>query len=139
MTRQSTEVVAYDPQLFPVLATQDPEEVVRRFAARFAGAETLDDLFGALEGNTSLALVGHVLEVKAVRWLPYESDRGVIPLAVCDAVDIATGEVIEFATTSMVLTMFIRRAELIDALPFVAKIASKTTRSGQRALNFERA
>jgi len=74
-----------------------------------------------------------------VQWAPYESDRGTIPLAICDAVNVGTGEMIEFATTSGMLTLFLRQAQLVDALPFKARITEKVTRSGQKALNFERA
>ena len=66
------------------------------------------------------------------------SPTGVVPLAICQAVDLTTGEETEFATTGGVLTMFIRRAELIGAIPFDAKIVGKKTASGQTALNFER-
>lgn len=138
MTETSVDLVAYDPALFPALLEQDPLAVTARFAERFARAETLEDLFNVLEGNTSKDLIGHTLEVQAVSWVPFESDRGVIPNAICTAVDTATGELFEFATTSSVLTMFIRRAELVGALPFTARIAGKKTRSGQTALNFER-
>ena len=135
---ESTELVAYDPALFPALVEQDPDEVRLRFAARFMRSETIDDLFNVLQGNTSDKMVGRTIEVREVAWSPYESDRGIIPLAVCQAVDVSTGEILEFATTSDMLTMFIRRAELVKALPFDAKIASKRTRNGQNALNFER-
>lgn len=134
----STEVVAYDPALFPDLLDQDPAEVRKRFAARFSQAKDIEDLFDVLEGNTSKDLVGHKLQVTGVAWAPYESDRGIIPNAICQAIELDTGEVIEFATTSEVLTMFIRRAEVIGALPFEAKITAKKTRQGQTALNFER-
>jgi hypothetical protein len=134
----STEVVAYDTALFPKLLDQDPAEVSKRFARRFQQAESLDDLFNVLEGNTSKDLVGHTVEITGVAWAPYESDRGIIPLAVCEAVDQHSGEVIEFATTSEMLTLFIRRAEIIGAIPFTARVAGKKTRSGQTALNFER-
>lgn len=139
MTDTSTDLVAYDPALFPALVEQDPAAVADRFTRRFLQAETLEDLFGVLDGNTSKDLVGKVLEVQAVEWVPFESDHGVIPNAICTATDTETGEVIEFATTSMMLTMFIRRAELLGALPFTARITSKKTRNGQNALNFERA
>lgn len=134
----STEVVSYDPGLFPDLLDQDPQAVTARFAQRFLQAESLEDLFNVLEGNSSKNMVGRKLEIQAVAWAPYESDRGVIPNAICTAADLETGEVVEFATTSQVLTMFIRRAEMVGALPFQARIAGKKTRSGQTALNFER-
>lgn len=134
----TTDIVAYDQALFPTLLDQDPAAVQARFAARFARADTIDDLFNVLDGNTSQDLIGHTLEVQSVTWAPFESDRGIIPLAVCEAVDLGTGEVIEFATTGMMLTMFIRRCELIKEIPFRARIAAKKTRSGQTALNFER-
>lgn len=133
------DVVLYDRDLFPALLDQDPLEVRKRFAARFTRAESIDDLFAVLEGSTSKDMVGRVLQIRAVQWAPYESDRGVIPLAVCDAADLKTGELVEFATTGEMLTMFIRRAELVGALPFEARVTAKRTRSGQMALNFERA
>ena len=131
-------IIAYDPALFPTLLDQDPEAVRARFARRFAAAGNIDDLFDALEGNTAQGLVGRSLEIRAVGWAPYESERGIIPNAICEAVDVKTGEVLEFATTSDALVLFIRQAELVKALPFRAKIAKKTTRSGNTALNFER-
>jgi len=133
------ELELYDRDLFPTLLDQDPAEVRKRFAARFARAENIDDLFAVLEGSTSKDMVGRAVQIRSVAWAPYESDRGVIPLAVCEAADLKTGEVIEFATTGEMLTMFIRRAELVGALPFEARITGKKTRSGQTALNFEKA
>lgn len=132
------ELVAYDVALFPTLLSQDPASVRERFARRFMAAESLEDLFNVLEGTTSKDMVGRRITIEQVAWAPFESDRGVIPLAICTAADAGTGEVFEFATTSEALTMFIRRAELIGALPFGAKIAAKKTRTGQTALNFER-
>ena len=132
------EVLAYDDKLFPELLRTDPESVMARFAERFVKAETLDDLFDVLEGNLSRSLIGHKVRVQAVSWVPYQSDRGVVPLAACKATDLTTGEETEFATTGGVLTMLIRRAELIGAIPFDAKIVGKKTGSGQTALNFER-
>lgn len=132
------EVLAYDPNLFGELLSVDPESVMERFAQRFMAAETIEDLFDALEGNLSRSLVGHKVRISSVAWAPYQSDRGTIPLAICQAVDLTTGEETEFATTAGVLTMFIRRAELIGAIPFDAKIVGKKTSNGQAALNFER-
>lgn len=138
MTEASTEVELYNHALFPTLLDQAPEAVTARFAQRFMAAQDIDDLFEVLGGNTTAKMIGKAIEVLTVAWAPYEADAGVIPMAICTAMDLATGEAIEFATTGTVLTMFIRRAELIDALPFQAKIVGKKTRSGQTALNFER-
>jgi hypothetical protein len=139
MTTQETGLVAYDTAVFPDLLDQDPDAVRQRFAARFAKAETLDDLFSVLEGTLSKDLIGHTLQIRKVSWAPFESDRGIIPLAVCEAIDQGTGEVTEFATTGESLVLFIRQAELINEIPFTARIAGKKTRSGMTALNFERA
>lgn len=134
-----TELEPYNHALFPDLLSQDPGAVRERFARRFMAAETLDDLFNVLEGTTSKDMVGRRIQVAQVAWAPFESDRGVIPLAICQASDADTGEVMEFATTSEALTMFIRRCEVIGALPFTARIAAKKTRGGNTALNFVRA
>lgn len=134
----STEVVLYDPALFPALRDQDPQEAQARFVRRFSQARDLDDLFSVLEGNNAKGLIGKAIQIEGVQWAPYESDQGIIPNAICEAIDLDTGEVIEFATTSSMLTHFIRQAELIGAIPFKARIAEKTTRSGRKALNLER-
>jgi hypothetical protein len=132
------ELVLYNRDLFPQLLDMDPREVRRRFAERFMKAENLDDLFNVLSGNTSQDMIGRTIQIRDVSWAPYESDAGIIPLAVCQAADVHTGEAFEFATTGEVLCMFIRRAELVGAIPFEARIAGKKTNSGQTALNFER-
>ena len=133
----SGEVVPYDTSLFPELRWQDPERMGERLAKRFAQAGNLEDLFAVLSGNNTQGMVGRRVEIQAVDWLAYESDRGVIPNAVCDAVDIESGELLEFATTSGACTMFIRRAELLGLLPVKVKIVEKVTKTGNRALNFE--
>jgi hypothetical protein len=138
MTEESTELVAYDTALFPKLLDQDPQAVMERFARRFMAAETLEDLFSVMEGNVSKDMIGRVVTIRSVAYAPFHSDRGIIVNAICDAVDAKTGEVLEFATTGEVLTMFIRRAELTKNLPVTVRIAGKKTNSGQTALNFER-
>lgn len=137
-TAEKPEVVHYDRELFPALLDMDPDEAAGRIIARYQRAETLDDLFDVLEGNTSKTLVGHKFQFRSVAWAPYESDRGVIPLAICDAVDLDTGEETEFATTGQMLVQFLRRAELIGAYPFEAKLTATKTNSKRDALNFER-
>lgn len=138
MPEESTALVAYDQAMYPNLLNQDPRAVMDRIAARFQQATSLDDLFNVLEGKTSDDMIGRAITVQSVAWAPYESDRGIIPLAVCQAVD-SDGEVFEFATTGEVLCLFIRHAELIPGcMPFTARITGKKTSSGQTALNFER-
>ena len=135
----ASSVVLYDTAMWPDLMNQDPSAQRLKFAKRFARAETIDDLFGVLEGNNSQALVGHTVKITGVEWQPYESDEGIIPNGIIEAVDTATGEVIEFATTSEMVTLFIRRAELLGLIRFTAKITQKKTKAGNQALNLERA
>ena len=123
---------------FPELKPTDPIKATYRMAERMLGGETLDDLFDATTGKTSDDLIGKAYEFLAVSWQAYEAERGVIPQAVCEVIDLATGEVTEFVTTATMLVMFLRRAEQIGRLPFKARIAGKRTKSGQTALNFER-
>jgi len=115
-----------------------PEAILKRMGERYNAAETLDDLFSALEGQSSDKLVGRKFRFLSVAWSPYQSDRGVIPLATCDVVDLDTGEPDEFVTTGYMLVRFLRRAIQIGAVPFDARIVGKKTNSGQTALNFER-
>ena len=134
----NAEVLAYDQNLFPELLQTDPESVMERFAARFQAAESIDDLFDAIEGNLSRSLIGHKVRISSVAKRAPSVLLCPLPLAICKAVDLTTGEETEFATTGGVLTMFIRRAEIIGAIPFDAKIVGKKTSNGQTALNFER-
>lgn len=115
-----------------------PETTLARMGARYDKADTLDDLFDALEGSTSKMLVGRKFNFLRVSWQPYESDKGVIPQAVCEVVDLDSGEDDEFVTTAYMLVRFLRRAQVIGALPFAARIVAKRTKRGQTALNFER-
>jgi hypothetical protein len=130
-----------DPVLaanFPTIREVSPEAVMARMAQRVQRADNIDDLFDSLTGNSSDALVGKSFEFISVEWQPYESDRGVIPQAVVQGVDLTSGELTEFVTTGGMLVQFLRRAEVIGAFPFRARIVEKTTKRGQRALNFER-
>jgi hypothetical protein len=137
--KATTAVELYDRALFPMLAAQDPEEVTARLAGRIFQAQTMDDIFGIMEGTLSKDLVDVPLDIRGVTWQPYESDRGVTPLAIVDAVNIDTGEVVQFATTSTVLVASLRQAEIIGAIPFATKIKSRKTNSGNYALNFSKA
>jgi hypothetical protein len=132
------ELVQYDPSLFPTLQEQDPAEVAARFARRFEQAENLDDLFNVLQGNSSKTMVGRSIEILEVAFVPYESDHGVIPNAICQAADIDTGELLEFATTGQMTTMFLAKVVALNILPVQVKIVEKKTRGGRSALNFER-
>ena len=123
---------------FPALSESNPDAVMDRMAKRIHASETIDQLFDSLKGVTSDQLDGKSVEVTGVDWSVYESDRGPIPLATVEAIDLTSGEVFEFATTSFMLVHFLRRAQLIGQIPFRARIAGKKTRNNQTALNFER-
>lgn len=132
------DIVLYDHELFPDLKWADPLEFEARSADRFKRATSLDDLFDVMSGNNSQSLVGKRLEIQAVDFQAYQADDGVIPNAICAAVDLDNGEVIEFSTTSGFCTKFLRMAQLLDKLPVKVKITDTLTKSGQKALNFER-
>jgi hypothetical protein len=125
-------------EAFPELQAIDPEAVKVRMASRVHQAQSLDDLFDTLAGNSSDLLVGKSYEFQAIVWQPYESENGPIPQAVCSAVDLSTGEATEFVTTAFMLVNFLRRAQVLNVLPFKARIVEKQTKRGQKALNFER-
>lgn len=132
------DVVLYDHELFPDLKWADPQDFEQRSADRFKRAGSVDDLFDVMSGTNSKSMVGRKLEIGAVDFQAYQADQGVIPNAICQAVDLDTGEVLEFSTTSGFCTKFLRMVELMGQLPVKVKITETTTRSGQKALNFER-
>lgn len=119
-------------------ADADPEAIAERMAKRVRGAGSMDELFDSLTGKASDQMVGRAFEFVSVAWQPFQAERGVIPLAVCEVIDLATGEQTEFVTTGGMLVQFLRQAQLLDGYPFRARITEKVTRSGQKALNFER-
>lgn len=125
-------------EAFPGIKEADPEDAIVRLAARMLKAKTVEERFDALEGNSSDDLIGKSFEMRGVAWQTYESERGPIPQAVVDAVDLATGEEAEFVTTGKMLVFFLRGTELQGQFPFKARITEKTTKRGQKALNFER-
>jgi len=116
----------------------DPEAATRRMSERMLGAETLDALYDSTKGTTSDELDGKSIEVTGVEWQAYESDRGPIPQAVVQAVDLINGDVFEFVTTATMLVTFLYKAQQLGAIPFKTRIAGKKTKSGNTALNFER-
>lgn len=134
----SADVVLYDQNLFPDLRWADPQDMGRKFGERFDRAESVDDLFNVLEGNSTQNMVGRKVKVLDVAFQAFQSDQGVIPNGICQAVDLATGEAIEFATTSIMCTAFLRKAQLLGLLPLEVRIVEKQTRNGNKALNFER-
>ena len=134
---QDVSVVLYDHELFPDLQWADPQDFEARSADRFKRAETLQDLFAVMQGNNSQKMVGRRVEVHQVEFQAYQSDEGVIPNGIVQAVDLDTGELLEFSTTSGFCTKFLRKAQLLGLLPVKVKLTETVTRSGQRALNFE--
>lgn len=123
---------------FPNITESDSDAAGARIAQRMLKAESVEDLFDVLDGNSSDKLIGKSLTINGVTWQLYKSDRGDIPQAVVDAVDKATGEETEFVTTGGMLVYFLRRVEMLGKFPFDAKITEKTTKRGNKALNFER-
>ena len=137
---KATEAQIVEPaaSMFTDVLSPDPEAVLDRMKGRVRKADSLDALFDSLTGNSSNQLVGRTFEFNGVVWQPYEADSGIIPQAICDAVDLSTGEATEFVTTAGMLVEFLRRAEVIGAFPFKARIVEKMTKRGQKALNFDR-
>lgn len=116
----------------------DPESIMVRMASRLHQADSIDDLFDSLKGKSSDELDGKAFRFRDVQWQAYDAGDRTIPLGVCDVIDLATGEETEFVTTAFMLTNFLRRAQVIGAFPFDARIVAKKTNRGQTALNLER-
>jgi hypothetical protein len=129
---------------FPGITDVTPGAVRERMAGRMRSASSLDDLFDALDGQNSKSNVGKTFEFLGVSWQPYTAKRSngedeIIPLAVCEVVDVQTGEEGEFVSTGEMVVEFLRQAQFLNVFPFKARIESKLTRSGQTALNLVRA
>lgn len=124
---------------FPNMAESSAEDATARIATRLLKAGTMDQRFDALSGNSTDALIGKSFEITGVQWQTYASERGDVPQGVVQAVDLSTGEATEFVTTATMLVYFLRSVEMGDDFPFKARIVEKTTKRGNKALNFERA
>lgn len=131
------DVVLYDHALFGELKWQDPQDMGVKLGERMNRAQSLSDLWGALKGNSTQTMIGRKLEILDVDFYAYQADDGVIPNAICQAVDLDTGEILEFATTSGFCTAFLRKAQLLDLLPVKVKITETLTKGGNKAINFE--
>lgn len=118
---------------------RDAEAIQRGMLQRVHAGTTMDELFDSLQGKASDSLVGRSFEIQEVSWDIYNAAQGPLPLARVKSIDLATNQPEEWVTTSPMLTVFMKRAQEIGGLPFKAKIVGKKTRSGQTALNFERA
>lgn len=135
---QSAELAALQ-DFYPGITDTDPAAVRERMAGRMRSAKTLDDLFDALSGSNSKSMAGKTFKFLSVQWQGYQAQRGMIPLAVVQVVNVATGEEEEFISTGDMIVEFLRRAQQLDAYPFVARLEEKETRSGNKALNLVRA
>ena len=120
------------------LETPDPEAAARRMAEKMFSATNLDELYGASKGKGAEDLVGRLITITEVKFQEYESKRGIIPLAVVNYTDEMTGEVSEFATGGVSLVPFLAVAKSLGEIPFKTRITSRTTKSGNEVLNFER-
>jgi hypothetical protein len=139
LSAEETAQLAALDSFYPGITSVDPSAVRERMAGRMRSAQSLDELFDALSGSNSKSMVGKTFEFRSVAWQPYQAQRGIIPLAVVDAVNTATGEVEEFVTTADMMVEFLRQAQLLNVYPFKARIEEKETRSGNKALNLVRA
>lgn len=117
---------------------RDPQATLDRMAKRVRKTGSMDELFDSLNGKASDEMVGRSFEFVDVEWQVFDADKGPIPLAVCQVVDLSTGEVTEFVTTGGMLVEFLHQAQLLNGYPFRARIVEKVTKSGNKALNFER-
>lgn len=131
-------MVLYDVTLFGQLKWQDPQDMGRKIGERMNRATSVDELFTVLEGSNTQGLIGRKVEILGADFYAYQSEEGVIPNAICQAADIATGEVLEFATTSGFCTAFLRKVQLLNGFPVQVKVTETLTRSGQKAINFEK-
>jgi hypothetical protein len=106
---------------------------------RMAKAKNLDDLFGVFEGKSSNLLVGKTVTVNdfELGWYEPKDRPGRIRSAtiLCNEGDTE----LDFFTTSPNLVGFCIMAKNLGQVPFTAKIGSDETRSGFKALRFERA
>lgn len=125
-------------EAFPGIESADPDDAIARMAERLLKAKSIEERFDALDGNSSDELIGKSFEINGVTWQLYPSERGNIPQAVVDATDLSTGEEVEWVTTAKMLVFFLRATELQGQFPFKTRIVEKTTKRGNKALNFER-
>jgi len=133
-----TDVVLYDTQLFPDLRWEDPQDIGRKAGQRINMAKSSDELFDVFSGQNASQLIGRRIEIHDVDFIAYQADGGIIPNGICTGVDIDSGEVLEFAVTSIVCTHQLRKAQLAGWLPWTVRIEEKLTTNNQKALNFVR-
>lgn len=154
-----TGVVVFNGIPLPITFTHDPAAIQQDIIRRLMEATTLSEAFDVWEGDRSKALIGRTFIVNGAEWDTYRIEDGsLVPLAIVDSVNVATGEQERWTTTASNLVGWLAWIELYGQLttaakckcpagerekgcdvphfPFTARVNGEKTRRGFTALRF---
>jgi hypothetical protein len=131
-------VLAGDDRI-PIDWNTDPISVQRKIVDKILNAKTVDELFDVYAGDATSSLENKVFNILEVSFTPYESERGVIPMAHVDGVLEGQDEITSWRTTATSIVAMLAKLHQLEAFPLRVRIVSAKTSSGYKAFHLERA
>jgi hypothetical protein len=131
-------VLANDDRI-PIDWNTDPLAVQRKIVDRIFKASTVDEVFEVYAGDSTAALRNKVFTVLEVSFAPYESERGVIPMAHVDGTLEGDGEITSWRTTSTSIVAMLAKLHALQAFPLKVRIVGNPTRGNFTAYHLEKA
>ena len=123
----------------PIDWNADPLTVQRKIVDRIFKATTVDEVFEVYAGDATAALENRVFNVLEVSFAPYESERGVIPMAHVDGLPEGTDEITSWRSTSTSIVAMLAKLHYLQAFPLKVRIVAAKTQGGFKAYHLEKA
>jgi hypothetical protein len=131
-------VLAGDDRI-PIDWNTDSLAVQRKIVDRIFKASNVDEVFEVYAGDATAALENKVFNILEVSFAPYESERGVIPMAHVDGTLEGDGEITSWRSTSTSIVAMLAKLHQLQAFPLKVRIIAAKTQSGFKAYHLEKA
>jgi hypothetical protein len=133
------EAVLSGDNRIPINWDVDPLSVQRSIVDRIFKAQTVDEVFEVYAGDATAALENKVFNILEVSFSPYESERGVIPMAHVDGLVEGTDEITSWRTTATSIVAMLAKLHQLQAFPLKVRIVAAKTQAGFKAYHLEKA
>ena len=137
--RNQPEAVLANDDRIPIDWNTDPLAVQRKIVDRIFKAQTVDEVFEVYAGDATAALENKVFNILEVSFAPYESERGVIPMAHVDGLLEGTDEITSWRSTSTSIGAMLAKLHQLEAFPLKVRIIAAKTQGGFKAYHLEKA
>jgi len=133
------EAVLSGDDRIPIDWNTDPLAVQRKIVDQIFKATTVDQVFGIYAGDATASMENRVFNVLEVSFAPYESERGVIPMAHVDGLLEGTDEITSWRTTSTSIVAMLAKLHYLQAFTLKVRIVAAKTQGGFKAYHLEKA